>query len=131
MEWDAIRAEFYKNDNAAFWMYGIWDLGSIAFPTFGLPQDEETFFKDWGWIAAPPAVRRAAAPSSLTHPVVYAVSARRKHPDLAVRLLGYASARGSQHRPRGDDDPSRHQARTARRSALQGRPGRWPGRPSC
>jgi inositol-phosphate transport system substrate-binding protein len=91
MEWDAIRADFYKNDKVAFWMYGIWDLGSYAFPTYGLPQDEKAFFKDWGWIAAP-AVKKGGSPGSLTHPVVYAISANVKDPDLAVRLLGEASA---------------------------------------
>jgi inositol-phosphate transport system substrate-binding protein len=90
MEWDAIRAEFYAENNAAFWMYGIWDLGSRAFPTYGLPQDEEEFFKNWGWIAAPP-VEEGGEPSSLTHPIIYAVSADVEHPELAVRLLGFAS----------------------------------------
>jgi inositol-phosphate transport system substrate-binding protein len=91
MEWDTIKAEFYKNDNAAFWMYGIWDLGSAAFPTFGVPSDETAFFKEWGWIPAPP-VDKGGKPSSLTHPIVYAVGAQTKNPDLAVRLLGYASS---------------------------------------
>ena len=90
MEWDAIRADFYKNNKAAFWMYGIWDLGSYAFPTYGLPQDEDGFFKDWGWMAAP-AVEKGGQPGSLTHPVVYAISSKVKDPDLAVRLLGEAS----------------------------------------
>jgi inositol-phosphate transport system substrate-binding protein len=90
MEWDTIRAEFYANNNAAFWMYGIWDLGSRAFPTYGLPQDETEFNKNWGWIAAPP-VEKGGKPSSLTHPIIYAVSADTEHPDLAVRLLGFAS----------------------------------------
>ncbi len=90
MEWNDIRAQFYKENNAVFWMYGIWDLGSVAFPTFGLPQDEKTFEKSWGWVAAPPAVK-GGKPSSLTHPVIYAVSAKTKHPELAARLLGYAS----------------------------------------
>ena len=52
MEFDALRKEFYTG-NAAFWMYGIWDLGSVAFPTYGLPKDEKAFFADWGWIANP------------------------------------------------------------------------------
>ncbi|MEP2742741.1 ABC transporter substrate-binding protein [Bauldia litoralis] len=91
MEWDAIRAEFYAEDNAAFWMYGIWDLGSRAFPTYGLPEDEEAFFKDWGWIAMP-AATKGGKPSSLTHPVIYAIAADTAEPELAVRLLGHASA---------------------------------------
>ncbi|MEZ5670152.1 MAG: extracellular solute-binding protein [Alphaproteobacteria bacterium] len=91
MEWDSIRAEFYANSNAAFWMYGIWDLGSTAFPTYGLPSDEAAFFADWGWIAAPAATAGGSA-SSLTHPVIYAIAADVAEPDLAVRLLGHASS---------------------------------------
>lgn len=90
MEFDAIRQEFYTG-NAAFWMYGIWDLGSYAFPTYGLPEDEEAFFADWGWIAVP-AAEKGGSPGSLTHPIIYAVAADAADPELAVRLLGHASA---------------------------------------
>ena len=89
MEFDAIRAEFYAENNAAFFMYCIWDLGSRAFPSFGVPSQAEEFDKNWGWIAAPP-VEEGGEPSSLTHPIVYAVSADVEQPDLAVRLLGFA-----------------------------------------
>jgi inositol-phosphate transport system substrate-binding protein len=91
MEFDAIRAEFYEKESAPFWMYGIWDLGSYAFPTYGLPSDEEAFFADWGWIASPP-VEQGGSASSLTHPIIYAIAADVQEPDLAVRLLGHASA---------------------------------------
>ena len=90
MEFDALRKEFYTG-NAAFWMYGIWDLGSVAFPTYGLPKDEKAFLADWGWIAGP-ASTKGGSPVTLTHPVVYVVSAKTKEPELAVRLLGHASA---------------------------------------
>lgn len=90
MEWDNIRKAFYADNKAAFWMYGIWDLGSRAFPSYGVPSEEKAFFKDWGWTAAPP-VKKGGKPGSLTHPIVYAVSAKSKHPDLAVRLVGFAS----------------------------------------
>jgi inositol-phosphate transport system substrate-binding protein len=91
MEWGAIRKNFYADDKVAFWMYGIWDLGSNAFPSFGVPSEEKAFFKDWGWTAAPP-VKKGGKPSSLTHPIVYVVSGQTKYPDLAVRLVGFASA---------------------------------------
>ena len=90
MEFDALRKEFYTG-NAAFWMYGIWDLGSVGFPTYGLPQDEKAFFADWGWIAGP-APQKGGSPVSLTHPIVYAIAADTKEPELAARLLGHASA---------------------------------------
>jgi inositol-phosphate transport system substrate-binding protein len=91
MEFDAIRAEFYEKENAAFWMYGIWDLGSYAFPTYGLPSEEDAFFADWGWIASPP-VEQGGSATSLTHPIIYAIAADVQEPDLVVRLLGHASA---------------------------------------
>jgi inositol-phosphate transport system substrate-binding protein len=89
MEFDALRKAFYTG-NAAFWTYGIWDLGTYAFPTYGLPKDEARFFADWGWIAAP-AAKKGGQAGSLTHPIIYAVAAHVKDPDLAVRLLGHAS----------------------------------------
>ncbi len=90
MEWGSIRKAFYADNKAAFWMYGIWDLGSNAFPSFGVPSDEAGFDKDWGWTAAPP-VKKGGRPGSLTHPIVYIVSGKAKNPDLAVRLVGFAS----------------------------------------
>jgi inositol-phosphate transport system substrate-binding protein len=90
MEFDALRKEFYTG-NAAFFMYGIWDLGSVGFPTYGLPQDEKAFFADWGWIAGP-APKKGGSPVSLTHPIVYAIAADTKEPELAARLVGHASA---------------------------------------
>lgn len=89
MEWGAIRDNFYKGDNAAFWMYGIWDLGSEAFPR-GVPSEKNAFFADWGWVAAPPA-EAGMPPSSLTHPIVYVVSGVSENKDLAARLIGFAS----------------------------------------
>ena len=89
METPAISKEFYT-ENGAFWMYGIWDLGSVAFPTYGLPSDEAAYFADWGWIAVPPAEKGGSA-SSLTHPIVYAVASDAADPELAVRLLALAS----------------------------------------
>ena len=90
MEFDTLRKAFYTG-NAAFWMYGIWDLGTYAFPTYGLPKDEAGFFANWGWIAAP-AAKKGEPAGSLTHPIIYAVAAHAADPELAVRLLGHASA---------------------------------------
>ncbi len=89
LEWDFIRDQFYKEGNAAMWMYGIWDLGSNAFPR-GVPSDQEGFSKQFGWTAAPAAVV-GGEPGSLTHPIVYAVGAQSEHPELAARIIGFAS----------------------------------------
>ena len=91
MEFDALRKQFYTG-NAVFWMYGIWDLGTYAVSDLRPAlRTRPAFFADWGWIAAP-APKKGGAPGSLTHPIIYAVAARAADPELAVRLLGHASA---------------------------------------
>src|SRR5262249_41177501 len=62
-------------------------FGGIA---LGLPKDEASFFADWGWIASP-AAKKGGQAGSLTHPIIYAVAAHAKDPELAVRVLGHAS----------------------------------------
>ncbi len=89
LEWDFIRDQFYAEGNAAMWMYGIWDLGSNAFPR-GVPSEKDAFFEQFGWTAAPAAVE-GGQPGSLTHPIVYAV-AEGEHAELAARVIGFASA---------------------------------------
>jgi inositol-phosphate transport system substrate-binding protein len=88
MEWDFIRDQFYKDNNAAMWMYGIWDLGSNAFPR-GVPSEQDAFLEQFGWTAAPPSEKGGEA-GSLTHPIVYAV-AKGDNAELAARVIGYAS----------------------------------------
>ena len=88
LDWGYIRDQFYKDGNAAMWMYGIWDLGSHAFPR-GVPSDKDAFFESFGWTAAP-AAEEGGQPGSLTHPIVYVVSAG-EHQELAARVVGFAS----------------------------------------
>lgn len=88
LEWDYIRDQFWKEDNAAMWMYGIWELGSNAFPR-GVPSEKGAFFEQFGWTAAP-ASEEGGQPGSLTHPIVYAV-ADGENAELAARVVGFAS----------------------------------------
>ena len=88
LEWDFVRKQFYVENNAAMWMYGIWDLGSYAFP-LGVPSDQESFFEQFGWTAAP-APEKGGRPGSLTHPIVYGVGAG-ENAELAATVVGYAS----------------------------------------
>ena len=119
MEWGDIRAAFFQNDNAAFWMYGIWDLGSNAFSTYGVSDVAEEFDKDWGWVAAPPA-EKGGSPSSLTHPIIYAVAAGHCASGFSRPIARLRFRCRSKHRPCGNHDPSRDQKRPARRSAVSG-----------
>ncbi|MDE0304332.1 MAG: extracellular solute-binding protein [Albidovulum sp.] len=88
MDWSFIRDQFYRDNNAAMWMYGVWDLGSNAFPR-GVPSDKEGFFELFGWTAAPAPVE-GGRPGSLTHPIVYGVGAG-EHQEIAATIVGYAS----------------------------------------
>ena len=88
LEWNFIRDQFYQDNNAAMWMYGVWDLGSSAFPR-GVPSDQESFFEQFGWTAAP-APEKGGRPGSLTHPIVYGVGAG-EHAEIAATVVGYAS----------------------------------------
>jgi len=88
LEWPFIRDKMWKEDKVAMWMYGIWELGSEAFPR-GVAQDKDEFFKKWGWTAAP-AAEKGGQPGSLTHPIVYCV-AKGEHAELAARVVGFAS----------------------------------------
>ena len=88
MEWNFIRDQFYAENNAVMWMYGIWDLGSSAFPR-GVPSDRDEFFKHFGWTAAP-APELGGRPGSLTHPIVYGVGAG-ENAEIAAQVVGYAS----------------------------------------
>ena len=130
MEWDDIRAQFYKDQNAVFWMYGIWDLGSSAFPTFGLPQDEASFFKDWGWVACPP-VEKGGSPSSLTHPV----DLRGLVEDASIPISPSGCSASPRTRTSTPTTPSRRRISASSRSSLTTRatptPGRSPRRRRC
>ena len=128
MEFDALRKEFYTG-NAAFWMYGIWDLGTYAFPTYGLPSDEAAFFADWGWIAAPPREKGGSA-SSLTHPDRLRGRRRRGGPG-ARRPAARLSPRTPTSTPT-TRSPRRISASSpsSSRTRATPRPGRWPGRRS-
>ena len=93
-----------------------------AFPTYGMPKEEEAFFKDWGWMAAPPP-EKGGSPGSLTHPIVYVVAADAADPELAVRLLGHASSPTST-----PTTPSPRRISASGRSSSRIRATRKPGR---
>lgn len=88
LEWPFIRDKMWKEGKVAMWMYGIWELGTEAFPR-GVSSDQATYFQRYGWTAAP-AAEKGGAPGSLTHPIVYVVAAG-ENAELAARVVGYAS----------------------------------------
>ena len=129
MEFDALRKEFYTG-NAAFWMYGIWDLGSLRLPDLRAAERGGRPSSPTGAGSPSRPRRRADRRARLTHPIVYAVAADAADPELAVRLLALAS----------DAELNTDHAVTTthlgikpeqERTRATSRPGRWRGRPSC
>ena len=90
MEFDALRKEFYTG-NAAFWMYGIWDLGSVRLPDLRAAERGGRPSSPTGDGSPSRPRRREDRRARLTHPIVYAVAADAADPELAVRLLALAS----------------------------------------
>ena len=55
MEFDAIRKEFYDGQRCVLDVRHLGSRHASPSRPYGLPKEEEAFFKDWGWIAAPAA----------------------------------------------------------------------------
>ncbi len=89
MSWDTVD-RLMPEGKAFIKHHGVWDVGrQIA---FGVSEDgEAAYFAKVGWLHAPPA-ERGGAPQNLSHPIVYAVSAKSAHRELAAALVGIASA---------------------------------------
>ena len=89
MSWDTVN-RLMPEGKAFIKHHGVWDVGrQIA---FGVSENSEAaYMAKVGWLHAPPAEVGGEA-QNLSHPVVYAVSAKSAHRELAATLVGIASA---------------------------------------
>jgi len=71
-----------------FWQGGTWHKAEWT-TNHGL--SEVAFSSTMSFLPIPPA-RRGGKPNGISHPMVYMISSRSKHPALAFRLLVHASA---------------------------------------
>ena len=111
LEWNFIRDQFYAENNAAMWMYGIWDLGVPRVPARGAERQGvllRAVRLDGG---ARAGERRPAGqphpPDRLRRGGGRACRDRGNHRGVRLRC-------GAQHGSRRDDDAHRNQARPAR-----------------
>ena len=89
MSWDTVN-RLLPAGKAFIKHHGVWDVGrQIA---FGVSENNEAAYRaKVGWLHAPPAEVGGEA-QNLSPPIVYAVSAKSPHRELAASLVGIASA---------------------------------------
>lgn len=87
MPWGTILKSFVDGV-MTFWQGGTWHKAEWS-TNYGL--SEATFTSNMSFFPIP-AARRGGQPIGISHPMVYMISSRSKHPALAFRLLVHASA---------------------------------------
>lgn len=86
--WDALHYSFVEAREAFIEHHGIWDLARQF--KAGWPQDPDAYFKEIGWLHAPPAEKGGEA-KNLSHPIVYVVNPASPHKDLAALVVALAT----------------------------------------
>jgi inositol-phosphate transport system substrate-binding protein len=85
--WGTILKSFVDGV-MTFWQGGTWHKAEWS-TNYGLSA--EAFASNMSFFPIP-AARRGGQPNGISHPMVYMISSRSKHPMLAFRLLVHASA---------------------------------------
>jgi inositol-phosphate transport system substrate-binding protein len=85
--WDEVHASFRTDKSAFIKFHGIWNVPA-QLEARGL--DKDTYFDAIGWTHSP-AAEQGGEPANLSHPIIYAVSAKSEHPELAAYIVGLAS----------------------------------------
>jgi inositol-phosphate transport system substrate-binding protein len=86
--WDEVHASFRTEQTSFMKFHGIWNIP---------PQMEargfetaEDYFHAIGWMNSP-AAEQGGKPANLSHPIIYVVSGKSEHPELAAYIVGLAS----------------------------------------
>ena len=88
MSWDAIEAAAFKDEQALVFFHGVWRVTDQS-KAWNL-KGKDDYQRKITWINAP-AGKKGGKPSTLSHPIAYAVSAKSKNKDLAAYLVALAS----------------------------------------
>jgi len=88
MSWDVIEQAAFGGEEALVFFHGVWRVTDQmkAFKMTG----KDDYFRKYTWINAP-AGKKGGKPTNLSHPIVYAVSAKSKNKELAAYIVGLAS----------------------------------------
>ena len=85
--WGEVHASFRQDKTSFIKFHGIWNVPA-QLEARGLDQD--TYFNEIGWTHSP-AAEKGGEPANLSHPIIYAISAKSEHPELAAYIVGLAS----------------------------------------
>jgi len=81
------------NGEVLFWVGGSWQWAEWAEEYLKAQGGEDYLWEHFGF-GLIPAAEKGGQPKTLTHPLVYTVSAQCRHPDLAVALIAKVTAYG-------------------------------------
>ena len=76
--------------NVLFWAGGTWQWAEWADQWTADPGGQDYQFENWGY-GLYPAADAGGSPLTLSHPLVYLISAQAEHPDLALALIAKAT----------------------------------------
>jgi inositol-phosphate transport system substrate-binding protein len=86
--WDSVHASFRTERSAFIKFHGIWNVPP-QMKARNLNNEKE-YFNQIGWLHSP-AAAKGGRPANLSHPIIYVVSGKSQHPDLAAYVVGLAS----------------------------------------
>ncbi|MDQ6781454.1 MAG: extracellular solute-binding protein [Candidatus Eremiobacteraeota bacterium] len=88
MSWDAIEQAAMGGEESLVFFHGVWRVtDQMKALKLGGKDD---YLKKYTWINAP-AGKKGGKPANLSHPIVYAVSAKSKNKELAAYIVALAS----------------------------------------
>jgi inositol-phosphate transport system substrate-binding protein len=86
--WRSVHGGFGGEGKVLFWLGGSWN-GAGYIQDYGVPANDFFNRMDWGLV---PAGRKGGKALTMSHPIIYVVSARSKDKDLAFRVVTEASS---------------------------------------
>ena len=89
-DWGGSYHPSVSGSKVLFWGGGAWQWAEWADQWTADKGGQEYQFENWGY-GLYPAAEAGGSPLTLSHPVVYLVSAQTEHPDLALALIAKAT----------------------------------------
>lgn len=93
MDWRVIRQNFLQGD-ALFWLYGSWEWGGLPRSGYYVGDrkvDEDFMWENIGFMLVP-APKKGGIPATLSQPFSHGISSSSKYPEIAFRLVTFASS---------------------------------------
>lgn len=88
MSWDTVNS-LLPEGKTFIKHHGVWDVPR-QIKLGGWDGSEADYFSKVGWLHSP-AAEKGGTPANLSHPIVYAVSAKSPHQELSALLVAIAS----------------------------------------